>query len=139
MPWVLHVGCGTTYEEAVLPGSYSHFPGVLIVPARQQLSEACASLLFMVLIAVSYETHMSAFLPLLLCIFCNNFVIFAAILEGNQQVIADVVRIGSYEQGNLPVDPQEFANRLLHTVYMGTENRWLISMAVLSLLGWFCG
>lgn len=40
------------------------------------------------------------------------------------QVIADARRIaGEAEDSDyIPVDPKEFANRIFHTCYMGTEN-----------------
>lgn len=39
-------------------------------------------------------------------------------------VIADVRRITGEEPGStyVPSDPKEFANRIFHTCYMGTEN-----------------
>ncbi|KAJ9118732.1 hypothetical protein QFC22_003953 [Naganishia vaughanmartiniae] len=41
-----------------------------------------------------------------------------------QQVIADARRIAQEEEGSsyIPSDPREFANRIFHTCYMGTEN-----------------
>ncbi|GMK58908.1 hypothetical protein CspeluHIS016_0603500 [Cutaneotrichosporon spelunceum] len=47
-----------------------------------------------------------------------------ATTEGNQQVIADARRMtGEPEDSSyLPVDPREFASRIFHTCYMGTEN-----------------
>jgi NAD+ synthase (glutamine-hydrolysing) len=47
----------------------------------------------------------------------------AAMVEKDDSVLADVRRVGGYgpeEAG--PTSPQEFANRILTTVYMGTEN-----------------
>ncbi len=43
--------------------------------------------------------------------------------EGDQQVCLDAVRIGNYQEKEVPKTAQELANRILHTVYMGTENR----------------
>ncbi|KAJ9101237.1 glutamine-dependent NAD(+) synthetase [Naganishia friedmannii] len=44
--------------------------------------------------------------------------------QGDQQVIADARRIAQEEEGSsyIPSDPREFANRIFHTCYMGTEN-----------------
>jgi len=47
--------------------------------------------------------------------------------EGDQQVIADAVRIGNYQKNEVPQSAEEFAQRLLHTVYMGTENRFVLT------------
>lgn len=44
---------------------------------------------------------------------------------GDKQVIADAVRIGNYQKNEVPQSAEEFAQRLLHTVYMGTENRFV--------------
>lgn len=41
--------------------------------------------------------------------------------EGNQQVIADAARLAG-EDGYVPKDPAEFANRIFYTCYMGTSN-----------------
>ncbi|EFP74450.1 glutamine-dependent NAD(+) synthetase [Puccinia graminis f. sp. tritici] len=41
---------------------------------------------------------------------------------GNQQVIDDAVRITSERPDYVPLDPQEFCNKIFHTCYMGTEN-----------------
>jgi NAD+ synthase (glutamine-hydrolysing) len=40
------------------------------------------------------------------------------------QVIDDARRISGEEEGSsyVPSDPREFANRIFHTCYMGTEN-----------------
>lgn len=49
----------------------------------------------------------------------------AAVVEKDEAVLADVCRIGGYgAEGEMksPTSPQEFANRILTTVYMGTEN-----------------
>lgn len=46
----------------------------------------------------------------------------AAVEEGDMAVLAEVKRVGGYGKEEVPVSPQEFANRVLTTVYMGTEN-----------------
>lgn len=48
---------------------------------------------------------------------------YTAVKDGDKQVISDAVRIGNYQKGELPERAEEFASRLLHTVYMGTDNR----------------
>ncbi|CAN6650450.1 hypothetical protein TRVA0_024S01398 [Trichomonascus vanleenenianus] len=46
-----------------------------------------------------------------------------AAANGNQQVIEDARRLARDESGTyLPTDPKEFANRIFHTCFMGTEN-----------------
>ena len=42
----------------------------------------------------------------------------------DKQVIADARRIAGEPEDSdyTPVDPREFANRIFHTCYMGTEN-----------------
>ncbi|KAJ7531013.1 hypothetical protein O6H91_14G028700 [Diphasiastrum complanatum] len=45
-----------------------------------------------------------------------------ALEEGNEQVKLDVARIAHYEKASLPKDSQDLAKRILHTVYMGSEN-----------------
>jgi NAD+ synthase (glutamine-hydrolysing) len=47
-----------------------------------------------------------------------------AATNGNEQVIIDARRItGEATDSNyLPTDPKEFAGRIFHTCYMGTEN-----------------
>lgn len=42
----------------------------------------------------------------------------------DQQVITDARRIAGLpeEDEYVPTDPKEFANRIFHTCYMGTEN-----------------
>ena len=42
----------------------------------------------------------------------------------DQQVISDARRIAGEPEGSdyIPSDPREFANRIFHTCYMGTEN-----------------
>jgi len=44
--------------------------------------------------------------------------------SGNQQVIRDARRVIGQEENNgyLPLDPGEFANRIFHTCYMGSQN-----------------
>lgn len=44
--------------------------------------------------------------------------------EGNKEVIADARRLARVEEGSdyIPTDPQEFANKIFHTCYMGSEN-----------------
>ncbi|KAJ9110837.1 glutamine-dependent NAD(+) synthetase [Naganishia cerealis] len=44
--------------------------------------------------------------------------------QGDRQVIEDARRIAQEEEGSsyIPSDPREFANRIFHTCYMGTEN-----------------
>lgn len=45
-------------------------------------------------------------------------------LPPETQVIADARRIAGEPEDSdyLPLDPKEFANRIFHTCYMGTEN-----------------
>ncbi|PFH51930.1 hypothetical protein AMATHDRAFT_141275 [Amanita thiersii Skay4041] len=45
-------------------------------------------------------------------------------LSGDQNVISDARRIAGEPESSayIPSDPQEFANRVFHTCYMGTEN-----------------
>lgn len=47
----------------------------------------------------------------------------ADIRNGDEQVKADAIRIGKYNNGEFPTDSKEFAKRVFYTVYMGTENR----------------
>ncbi|KAH8103877.1 glutamine-dependent NAD(+) synthetase with GAT domain-containing protein [Cristinia sonorae] len=44
--------------------------------------------------------------------------------KGDQAVISDARRIAGEAEGSeyVPIDPREFANRIFHTCYMGTEN-----------------
>jgi len=44
-----------------------------------------------------------------------------AIDAGDQTVLADALRIGQYKPGE-QVESQDLANRLFHTVFMGTVN-----------------
>lgn len=46
------------------------------------------------------------------------------IISVDKQVIADARRITGEpeDSGYIPSDPKEFANRIFHTCYMGTEN-----------------
>lgn len=53
---------------------------------------------------------------------CMCQLVVSAISEGDTQVQADAKRIGHYVGEEFPQDPKEFANRVLHTVYMGSEN-----------------
>jgi hypothetical protein len=48
---------------------------------------------------------------------------YTAVKDGDKQVTSDAVRIGNYQKGEVPERAEEFASRLLHTVYMGTDNR----------------
>mmetsp|Transcript_11565 Transcript_11565/g.14998 ORF Transcript_11565/g.14998 Transcript_11565/m.14998 type:complete len:701 (-) Transcript_11565:1144-3246(-) len=43
-------------------------------------------------------------------------------LAGNKQVIEDARRICNQDETYVPSDPKEFANQIMHTVYMGTSN-----------------
>lgn len=47
----------------------------------------------------------------------------AEIANGDEQVKADAIRIGSYKDGQFPADSREFAKRIFYTVFMGSENR----------------
>ncbi|KDQ26751.1 hypothetical protein PLEOSDRAFT_1093786 [Pleurotus ostreatus PC15] len=51
-------------------------------------------------------------------------IVAEAARRGDKQVIADARRIvgESEDSGYLPSDPKEFAGRIFHTCYMGTEN-----------------
>eukprot|EP00250_Pteridium_aquilinum_P018390 c24065_g1_i2 orf=296-2500(+) len=53
---------------------------------------------------------------------CMCQLVVRAVAEGNDQVQADAKRIGHYDEHALPIDPKEFASRVLQTVYMGSEN-----------------
>lgn len=48
----------------------------------------------------------------------------SAASRGEEQVIADARRVVSEPEGShyIPADPREFASRIFHTSYMGTEN-----------------
>ncbi|EFJ22527.1 hypothetical protein SELMODRAFT_267968 [Selaginella moellendorffii] len=48
--------------------------------------------------------------------------VIRAIEEGDEQVLNDAIRIGNYENGKVPKSAEEFANRIVFTVYMGSEN-----------------
>ena len=48
--------------------------------------------------------------------------VISAVASGNQQVIADVRRITGEDHSYLLTDPREFANRIFHTCYMGSQN-----------------
>lgn len=47
----------------------------------------------------------------------------AGVRDGVPGVREAVLQLGAYEEGEEPKDAQEFAQRILHTIYMGTENR----------------
>uniref|UniRef100_A0A7I4BDN0 Glutamine-dependent NAD(+) synthetase n=3 Tax=Physcomitrium patens TaxID=3218 RepID=A0A7I4BDN0_PHYPA len=53
---------------------------------------------------------------------CMCQLVVKAVREGDKQVIADAIRMGNYRNDEVPESADEFAQRLLHTVYMGTEN-----------------
>ncbi|KAI3428464.1 hypothetical protein D9Q98_007289 [Chlorella vulgaris] len=53
---------------------------------------------------------------------CMCQMVCAAVAAGDQDVLADAVRVGQYNEGQQPKDAAELANRLLTSVYMGTEN-----------------
>ncbi|KAJ1325913.1 NAD+ synthase (glutamine-hydrolyzing) [Microdochium nivale] len=42
---------------------------------------------------------------------------------GNEQVIADVLRIAKYTEGEVPDSPEALCNQLFHTVYMGMSKQ----------------
>ena len=41
---------------------------------------------------------------------------------GDKRVEEDALRIGQYKEGDTVASAQQLASRLLHTVYMGTQN-----------------
>ena len=45
------------------------------------------------------------------------------LLNGDEQVKADAIRIGHYTDGHFPTDSQEFVKRIFYTVFMGSETR----------------
>ncbi|KAH7388544.1 hypothetical protein KP509_16G081100 [Ceratopteris richardii] len=53
---------------------------------------------------------------------CMCQLVVRAVLEGDDQVQSDALRIGQYDDDSLPDDPKEFASRIFQTVYMGSEN-----------------
>ncbi|KAI7835944.1 hypothetical protein COHA_010177 [Chlorella ohadii] len=53
---------------------------------------------------------------------CMCQMVCQAVAEGDEDVLADAVRVGQYGEGERPTDAAELANRLLCSVYMGTEN-----------------
>lgn len=53
---------------------------------------------------------------------CMCQLVVREIAEGNEQVRRDARRLGNYGEGEVPGDAAELASRLLHTVYMGSEN-----------------
>ncbi|CAA0840898.1 Glutamine-dependent NAD(+) synthetase [Striga hermonthica] len=44
------------------------------------------------------------------------------ILNGDEQIKTDAIRIGHYTDGQFPTDSKEFARRIFYTVFMGSEN-----------------
>lgn len=56
--------------------------------------------------------------------FSTARLIFAAVHDGNEQVIADLRRICGEPEGSnwIPSEPQAICNRIFHTCYMGTQN-----------------
>ena len=46
----------------------------------------------------------------------------AGVTHGDVSVLEDMRRVGGYATVEVPTSPQEFANRVLTTVYMGSEN-----------------
>jgi NAD+ synthase (glutamine-hydrolysing) len=44
-----------------------------------------------------------------------------AIKAGDKIVLADALRVGQYKEGET-IEVQDLANRLFHSVFMGTEN-----------------
>lgn len=53
---------------------------------------------------------------------CMCQLVIKDIEKGDEQVIADAVRIGNYKNGQIPTDSREFARRIFYTIFMGTEN-----------------
>lgn len=53
---------------------------------------------------------------------CMCQLVIKDIKNGDEQVKADAMRIGKYNNGEVPTDSKEFAKRIFYTVYMGTEN-----------------
>ncbi|XP_051144224.1 glutamine-dependent NAD(+) synthetase-like isoform X3 [Andrographis paniculata] len=52
---------------------------------------------------------------------CMCQLVVKEIRSGDEQVIADAIRIGHYAEGKLPMDSKELANRILYTVSMESE------------------
>uniref|UniRef100_A0A1D1Z5U3 Glutamine-dependent NAD(+) synthetase n=1 Tax=Anthurium amnicola TaxID=1678845 RepID=A0A1D1Z5U3_9ARAE len=53
---------------------------------------------------------------------CMCQLVVKDVVNGDEQVKADAIRIGQYKNGEFPTDSKEFAKRIFYTVYMGTEN-----------------
>ncbi|XP_010676846.1 glutamine-dependent NAD(+) synthetase-like [Beta vulgaris subsp. vulgaris] len=53
---------------------------------------------------------------------CMCQLVVKEIHNGDEQVKEDAIRIAQYPDGQIPSDSKEFAKRIFHTVYMGTEN-----------------
>ncbi|KAL4439201.1 hypothetical protein ABPG77_004103 [Micractinium sp. CCAP 211/92] len=53
---------------------------------------------------------------------CMCQMVCKSVGAGDDEVLADAVRIGQYSEGERPLDAAELASRLLTSVYMGTEN-----------------
>ncbi|KAI6707002.1 hypothetical protein NL676_009964 [Syzygium grande] len=53
---------------------------------------------------------------------CMCQLVVKEIANGDEEVKADAIRIGRYDDGQFPTDSKEFAKRIFYTVYMGTEN-----------------
>lgn len=57
-----------------------------------------------------------------------NLYLNIEIANGDEQVKADAIRIGNYTNGQFPIDSKEFAKRVFYTVFMGSENRQVLSL-----------
>lgn len=57
-----------------------------------------------------------------------NLYLNIEIANGDEQVKADAIRIGNYTNGQFPTDSKEFAKRVFYTVFMGSENRQVLSL-----------
>ncbi|XP_058098738.1 glutamine-dependent NAD(+) synthetase [Magnolia sinica] len=53
---------------------------------------------------------------------CMCQLVIKEIVNGDEQVKADAIRIGQYTNGEFPTDSKEFAGRIFYTIYMGSEN-----------------
>ncbi|KAJ3703849.1 hypothetical protein LUZ61_007554 [Rhynchospora tenuis] len=53
---------------------------------------------------------------------CMCQLVIRDIEKGDEQVKADALRIGQYKNGEVPNNSQEFAKRILYTVFMGSGN-----------------
>ncbi|KAH8668588.1 putative glutamine dependent NAD+ synthetase [Xylariales sp. PMI_506] len=49
--------------------------------------------------------------------------VIEACKAGNKQVLADVKRIATYNEGKIPDTPEELCNQIFHTVYMGMKTQ----------------